>query len=403
MYKAIFVTILLSFNVPWAQNIDTSNCSDLKRKTKYKVEKGDHVAAILRALNLQPVFGNSGSYKRFLALNDLQNPDLIEPNMELELPFQCEEEVMAWHTVERETDRLITRNQKLFVAKTELEPIKDESAQTLAIINSNDASTSAGPDSISEALRYRMICEGEWNGSECITRYSTLFASFGGSYNRYDGVDPAVTSNNKGLLLSRLNPTISLGWMNYWTENFSTQLSARFENSELLPEAREIPIESSSRTLLGSYQLGIKYEKGYWGVGLGYLQMDKIFYRFRFSGLSEPCLSPDASFEGCGVFAHTASIPTYYVSLDYLLYQAGKFRNDISLSYLHLGGAATGGFKINEGQGYSINYKITHDRVTEYLFGEINFTYLSQDTSIELQSMRHLGFKLGYAWKLKDW
>ena len=416
---------------------NSANCSDVEKPTKYRVQKGDHIAAILRTLQLEPVFGKNNSLEKLLKINSVPNPNLIEPGQELAVPFSCEEQVAVWQSEDRGSDRLLIRKKDSFVTTDNkeikpgslIESSTDEAEpapvapvinnaivvqdMTDKIIESNqpveeldrkniDALTEPGNVEMSEALRYRMICDGEWTGTECVTRYSILFATLSGWYNRYDGIDPAVASNNQGVLLSKLNPTGGIGWNNYWTENFKTELYASMQQSQLLPESREIPIEQN-RKYLGSFRIGARYETGSWGFGLGYRQFDKLFYRFRFSGLTQPCFSQDSSFAGCGIFVHSASVGSLSADISYMIFQAGKLRYDVRADYFTLGKARTGGFNVLEGSGYTVGFRITHDRVKEYIFGDITYGMSQQNTSIEIQRATELGFTFGYAWKLRDW
>lgn len=427
-------------------------CSEVSKPTKYLVRKGDHIAAILRTLQLEPVFGKNNSLERLLKINNVPNPNLIEPGQELAVPFSCEEQVSVWQSEDRGSDRLLSRKRDSFVT-TDNKEVKPGSKIELStevieqtpiaptpmgvevveaqppapkvnnativqdttdkIIDSNkpieelnrkniDSLTDTGNIEMSEALRYRMICDGEWTGTECVTRYSILYVTLSGWYNRYDGIDPAVASNNKGVLLSKLNPMAGIGWNNYWTENFKTELNATYLQSQILPESREIPIEGNKK-YLGSFRLGARYETGPWGFGLAYRQFDKLFYRFRFSGLTQPCFSPDVTFAGCGIFVHAASVGAFSADISYMLHQAGKFRYDVRADYIKLGSARTGGFDIKEGTGYSLGFRVTHDRVKEYIYGDITYGISEQNTTIEIQKATELGFTFGYAWKLRDW
>ncbi len=419
--------LFFSLNI-WAA--DDVPCTPVLKTTKYKVEKGDHIAFILRKFQQEPVFGSFGSLNKLLKLNQIANQDLIEPNDEIAMPFKCEEDVKPWMTVDKGEYRLITLDQKVQkksevmaapavvppVAAVpndvipELQPKIISEDQTLndilkpeSGIKPTDVDTeNRTPEEISEALRYRMICEGEWTGTQCITRYSTLYAAGSGWFNRYDGTDPNATTNNKGLLLSRMNPQIQVGWMNYWTENIKTEISAGVQNNEILPEAREIPIESDKK-ILSSIYAEARFETGAFGYGIGLKNYDKIFYRFRFSGLSTPCLSNNSSFAGCGVFVHTANIMSYFADANWIFYQAGKFSYDAKITGSYLGGTSVGGFDVYSGYGADIEFTVKHDRVREYLYATLHYGVGTQDTSIEVQTTQELGFIFGYAWKLKDW
>jgi hypothetical protein len=401
-------------------------CTPVLKATKYKVIKGDHIAFILRKMNLEPVFGSFGSLNKLLKLNQIQDQNLIEPSDEITIPFSCEEQVKTWMTIDKINYRLITLDQKVKseISRTEdltspESPVTSEPQNNVITEDQKlydilkpegsnqkiDTEVENKPvDEVSEALRYRMICEGEWTGTQCITRYSILFAEGSGWFNRYDGIDPAAPSgsNNEGLLLSRFNPQIQLGWQNYWTENLKTELSAGVQNSEILPEAREIQIEQDKK-ILSNIHLQARYEVGGFGFGFGIRSYDKLFYRFRFSGLSTPCLSNSPSFAGCGVFVHTANIISYFANTNWIFYQQGKFTYDAELNFSYLGTGATGGFEVYNGTGVDLEMTVRHDRVHEYLYATIHYGISSQNTSIEIQKAQELGFIFGYAWKLKDW
>ena len=416
-------------------------CTPVLKITKYQAQKGDHIAQILRKLELEPVFNEvgkqEGSLSRLLKKNKIRNPDLIEPNDEIVIPFTCEEQVRDWYTIDKVSGdleyRLITLKKigdKVDVVTSpepslvtapklpDVGPMPPQNSISSEDQKLNDLlkpdGTSFDPqtpdvenkntDEISEALRYRMICEGEWTGTQCVTRYSTLYAAFAGWYGRYDGTDPTAPdgTDNKGILLSRLNPQVQVGWHNYWSENFKTDLSASVLNNEILPEAREIPIEQDKKILSSIYIQG-RYEKGAFGVGVGIRNYDKLYYRFRFSGLSTPCLSNTSSFAGCGVFVHTANIMSYFANVNWMFYQQGKFSYDAKINFAYLGEGATGGFQVYSGFGTDIEFTVKHDRVREYLYGTLHYGVSSQNTSIEIQTAQELGFVFGYAWKLKDW
>lgn len=417
-------------------------CTPLTKPIRYVVQKGDYPAAILRKFELEPVFTKKGSMPELLKINKFANPNVIEPKSEILLPFKCEEQAQKWTLVNREKDRLVTAvkisDQSAVpsgLAATAPLSFESKPGTTVPVIDELLPSKPVEPDTkvattdvkldevlkpvdvkgqpvdvelanlkpeeISEALRYRMICEGEWTGTECISRYSTVYLTFGGWYNRYDGKDPSATTNNEGLLLSKLNPELGIGWTNYWNENIKTRTGLTLQNSEILPEARDIPITQDKKLLTGLMGEA-RYEKGAWGVGGGVRQFDKLFYRFNLSGLTTPgfCVS---GFSGCGVSVHSASIFSYFLNASYILHQAGKFRVDTMATWIHLGTGATGGFTIQEGSGWDLDLTVSHDRVKEYMYGTIRYGESSQDTSIEKQSAKELGFIFGYAWKLKDW
>jgi len=455
-------------------------CTPLKTPIKYKLQKGEFIAAVLRKFKLEPVFGKNKSLDQTLALNQIKDANTVEPGAELFLPFQCESDAEKWTLTEAtgtgaetpkfrwittvmttqteikkqiDTIEAVTpvgvvapialatgaaatgvstaattaaptappvKSSKAWgkenAPKTELLPTDNMDARLKEVLGVKPVDPNApkpeqkdieqqkgeAPPEVSEALRYRMICEGEWVGDQCISRYSILHASVAGWFNRYDGLDPTVATNNRGVLLTKLNPEFMFGWENYWLPNVKTLLNASFMYSELLPEAREIPIDQK-KNLLSSFMGEVRYENANWGVGLGIAQREKLFYRFRFSGLSQPCLGGGAGFTGCGVTANAASITNYFVTANWIFYQAGKFTNDLTASLIYLGASETAGWTIEAGTGWWLEYRVKHDRVQEYLWGALRYGYQSQSTSIERQDATELGFTFGYAWKLKDW
>lgn len=439
-------------------NSNDKNCEPLKAPVKYKFEKNDHVAAVLRKFDLEPVFGRNKYLDKTLKLNNLKKADSVSAGDTLFLPFACENDAQKW-TLKMDSTaefRLVTPVKSVKVAevfpstvtnsavtaaattaastavvspfatdenKTVVEPTpipQDMDARLREIISppknevdpesirgkldliDKQKKASGAKEEVSEALRYRMICDGEWDGDQCIPRYSVVYASLSGWFNRYDGTDPSVSVNNKGVLLSRFNPELTLGWSHFWMKNIRSRLQASFKQNSFLPEAREVPIEQNEK-LLTDFLAEIRYETGVWGFGLGFKQFDKLFYRFRFSGLSAPCIGGGAGFTGCGIFVHAANVSMLYANASWLFYQAGKFSSGLLFTVGRLGSSNTAGWTIEPGTAWNLEFRVQHDRVQEFLFGTISYGQQSQNTSIEIQSASELGLTAGYAWKLKDW
>lgn len=408
----------------------TGVCSPVVKTTKYKISKGEHAAAVLRKFGLEPVFGNKGSMNDLLKVNNFQNPDVISPGTVITLPFHCEEEVKLYKIVQVEKEfRMVTAE---LVPAGEL-PVEEKPVTPLPpVVFPPPVSAAAevkpadkfseivakpadqqiqdveaaekSQDNISEALRYRMICEGEWTGSECITRYSAIFANIGGYNNRYDGVDSnaAPGAQKDGLLLSKLNLAAGFGWNNYWNENVKTVLYAELQNNQMLPDIKSVPIEGGDR-LLTSLQAEARYEKGNWGIGLGFRQFDKLYYVFNFQNLilGSICTVNDVSL--CGVRVYSANVSSLFVDVSYMIHQAGKFRFDTELKYFTLAPTKVSNVDVSAGSGQSIEFSVTHDRIEEYLKGTLRYAMASQDTSIETQNAKELALLFTYSWKLKDW
>ena len=255
------------------QNSVADVCTPLKKPTKYLVKKSDYIASILRLLDLEPVFGNNGSLLQLIKINNLPNIDVIEPGMEIQIPFPCEEKAIVWNLTDRDQDRLIALEKSnvnasssstatVLVEKENSEavvaPPEKVEQKTIEILNDDkitgtEVSTDGAPseDKVSEALRYRMICDGEWTGTECITRYSVVYLAGIGTYYRYDGID--ATTNDSAVLLSKFNPGVNFGWANYWFENFKTDLGFSVNYLSINEEARGRPIDQSKKIISNLY------------------------------------------------------------------------------------------------------------------------------------------------------
>lgn len=397
-------------------------CSPVVKTTKYQIKKGEYPAAVLRKFGLEPVFGNKGSMNDLLKLNNFKDPNKIDPDTIMILPFHCEEEVRPFKVIFDEKEYRMVTWEKVAVpeaaAAVEAAPapvappapqppvdkfneiVAKPAEQQIQDVEAAEKSQ----DNISEALRYRMICEGEWTGSECITRYSVLFANLGGYNNRYDGVDsnaaPGATKN--GLLLSKLNLAAGFGWNNYWNENVKTVLYAEIQNNQMLPDIKSVPIEGGDRQLT-SLQAEARYEKGNWGIGLGFRQFDKLYYVFNFQNLIQGSICTVNDVSLCGVRVYSANVSSLFFDISYMIHQAGKFRFDTELKYFTLAATKVSNVTVNAGSGQSIEFSITHDRIEEYLKGTLRYAMSSQDTSIETQSAKELALLFTYSWKLKDW
>lgn len=403
-------------------------CSPVIKTTKYRMLKGDYPAAVLRKFGLEPVFGNKGSMNVLLKLNNFKDPNVISPGTVINLPFDCEQSVAQFKVVVNEKEFREITTEKVIIAEapvvtapviTEAPPAVNAEIPVAPLQQPDTFSQIVGKpaeqqqdveaatksqDNISEALRYRMICEGEWTGSECITRYSAIFANLGGYNNRYDGVDSnaAPGAQKNGLLLSKLNLAAGFGWNNYWSENVKTVLYAELQNNQMLPDIKSVPIEGGDR-LITSLQAEARYEKGNWGIGLGLRQFDKLYYVFNFSNLilGSICTVSDVSL--CGVQVYSANVTSLFVDVSYMLHQAGKFRFDTELKYFTLAATKVSNVDVYAGSGQSVEFSVTHDRIEEYLKGTVRYAMASQDTSIETQNAKELALLFTYSWKLKDW
>lgn len=381
------------------QKIFADVCSPVAKSTKYTLKENEKVSDVLRQFGLEPILGENGLLEKILQQNNVQDQDQIPASTEISVPFSCEEQTKGYKMVDRGGDRLITLDR----LDTKLPGVTDSSKKTMDIIN-GDKTPGENPEmpadaqgldengEVSEALRYRMICEGEWTGSECISRYSTIFVTGGAWYNRYDGTD--ATTGASGVLLSKLNPEIGVGWNNYWFENFRTSLNFTVFYNDIHPEVRERPIEQSKKTI-NSLNADVRYETGPFGFIFGVSQTEKLFYRFFQQNI---VLNDDG-----GVVVNAVPIFVVRTGLSYMFHQAGKFRFDAELGYLYLQGGKTSGYDVAAGHGLDLSLTVQHDRVKEYIFGTLKYEKSHQDTDILIQDAQELGFKFGYAWKLKDW
>lgn len=400
----------------FVQKANADVCTPLKKTTKYLIKKSDSVASVLRLLDLEPVFGSGGSLQNLLKINNLKNPNSIEPGNEIVIPFPCEEKAVMWTLIDRGEDRLVTLEKvekstgtsggsSTLIAPSVAEispPVKPPEPieqKTIDIINEDkptepQISTEGAPseDNVSEALRYRMICDGEWTGTECITRYSVFYIAGIGSYYRYDGID--ATTNDTAVLLSKFNPGLNLGWANYWFENFKTELGFSFQNLAINEEARGRPIDQDKKMISNFYGLA-KYELGRLGFSIGLAQMDKVFYRFYKENI--------VIFNDGGVTVQVVPITQSRAAVSYLLHQEGKYRFDGEVGFYLLSSGKSSGYNVESGSGWDLSVSVQHDLVKEYLFGAIKYGKSQQNTTIEKQEQTDLSLVFGYAWKLKDW
>lgn len=380
-----------------SQNLYADVCTPLIKSTKYIVKENEAISDVLKKFKLEPVLGEGGSLEKILKQNNIQEQEQIAVGTEVSLPFSCEEETNGWKLIDRGGDRLI-RLESVKTNTENLETNLEGGKNAMGIINGDsetgktDGGDGTNSGEISEALRYRMICEGEWTGAECITRYSTLFLLGGTWYNRYDGTD--ATTGASGVLLSKLNPEIGFGWTNYWFPNFRTTLSFSIINNEIHEEVRERPIEQRKK-MVNSINAEMKYEFGTIGITLGMAQTEKLFYRFFQQNI---ILNDDG-----GVVVNAVPILLFRGAVSYMFYQAGKYRFDGEMGFSHLQGGKTSGYDVTPGQATDLSFTVQHDRVKEYIFGTIKYEKSHQDTDILIQDAQEVGLHFGYAWKLKDW
>ena len=395
--------ILLFLPLIFLPKLDAAEiCSPIVKPTRYALQSGEDFYSVLKNFQLEPVIGDGGSLESLQKINNMQNQTSAEQGKEIIIPFKCEEQTTGWRVIDKGSYRLITSekisNQNKNSSKVTTEQIGADD-KTLDILNKDipgktipDLEGGLPAEEVSEALRYRMICEGEWTGTECITRYSTIYVIGGAWYNRYDGIDK--TTGGRGILLSKLNPEIGFGWNNYWTENFRTDLHFSIINNAIHPEIRERPIDQDKK-VLNEFVADVRYEIGKWGFSLGIAQRERLFYRFLVQNI--------VLFDDGGVVVNAVPLVDIHTGVSYMLHQAGKFRFDGQVGVVSIQGASTSGYNVRPGTSFDLSFTIQHDRISEYLFGTVKYELSQQDTDILLQKASELGFKFGYAWKLKDW
>ena len=400
------LTVATCFSIPmlFAHQVHAAEvCTPPPKPIKYTIQSGEDFYSVLKNFGLDPVIGSGGSLEQLQKMNNIPDQTQAESGREIVMPFKCEEKILGWRIIDKVAYRLIT-SEKLDQTNSSLAKVKSENLspdkKTVSILNKdipddNQVDLEKVDDSstdVSDALRYRMICNGEWTGTECITRYSALYATGSAFYNRYDGVDR--TTGGEGTLLSKLNPEVGFGWNNYWNARFRTDLYATILNNDIHPEVRERPIEQSKK-ILNSFAFDARYEIGKLALKAGLSQRDRLFYRFAQSNIF---LQQDG-----GVVVNAVPVLDFHVGVGYMLHQAGKFRFDLEATLESLQAAGTSGYNVRPGNAYEIAGTIQHDRVKEYLFGTVKYEVSQQDTDILIQKTSELGFKFGYAWKLKDW
>lgn len=401
--RSLSLFLFFVLQLIFAQHINAQVCTNPVKPTKYTIRSGEDFYSILKNFDLSPVMGSGGSLEKLQNINKLVNQNTVEAGTEVMIPFSCEEELIGWRVIDKGEYRLIT-SEKIEKTDPSKNKIKTEvigavDSQTNAIINNAipesavdlDQVTTDNTD-ISDALRYRMICEGEWTGTECITRYSAIYAIGGAWYNRYDGIDRTTQGN--GVLLSKLNPETGLGWTQYWNENLRSDLSFSIISNDIHPEVREVPIVQSKK-IMNTINADLRYEKGKWGVKFGITQRERLFYRF----------NPDNIYiiDDGGVVVNAVPVMDYHLGVSYMIKQMGKFRVDGEATFVSMLGTNTSGYAVVPGSATELAVTISHDRIREYLFGTVKYESSQQNTDILIQKASELGFKFGYAWKLKDW
>lgn len=398
------ITILLFFQFVFCSYINAAeNCTPVAKETRYVIQNGEDFYSILKTFRLDPVIGDGGSLEALQKLNNLPNKVTGEAGNQIIIPFKCEEQISVWRVTDKVTYRLITAesvSKSTATGKIDSENLGADD-KTLEILNRDmpgsvqpELEGTAPTEEVSEALRYRMICDGEWTGTECVTRYSTIYAIGGAWYNRYDGTDK--TTGGQGILLSKLNPEIGFGWNNYWTENFKTDLYFSIINNAIHPDSREIPIQQDKK-ILNTFSVNAKFEVGKWGFSAGISQRERLFYRFSEEYKKNGC------WEGCGVVVNAVPLVDFHSKVSYMFHQSGKYRFDGELGLTSILVTSTSAYNVIPGTAFDIAFTVQHDRIREYLFGTVKYELSQQDTDILLQKASELGFTFGYAWKLKDW
>jgi hypothetical protein len=88
--------------------VSKASCSVVSKPVFYVVEKGDHLADIIRTFGFKLLYGKHSRVAQVSELNEINDPDLIFPGQEVFLPFKCEEDTAKYVLIDRKTDRQIS-------------------------------------------------------------------------------------------------------------------------------------------------------------------------------------------------------------------------------------------------------------------------------------------------------
>lgn len=382
--SVFFSSLIGGLSFAQAQVLEPETCSPLRSPVKYSLEKDESIVAVLKTVQLQPVVCVGCSLDQMLSENGLGSTVEIRPGVRYFLPFKCEEQLKDLMLIQDKDFRILTFNRNM---TTEAGPSAASS------VLGEGEEEGAGEGQMTEELKYRTTCEGEWVGNECIRRNSLIETEVTGVYARYDAVD--ATTRGTGVLLSKMNPGLTAGWTNYWNNSVSTTLKAEIVNNQLHPETAQIPIEQDKQ-LLTRFFGKVKYEYKSFGISLGIAQGETLFYRYNSQLITGFLVNT-------GVVVSSVPVTETNVELSYVLAQRGKLRVDVNFRLINLSGGNTAAYSVKPGSGYELSSKILHDTYKEqYFYGILSYSEVKQNTSILEQKVKAIGFNFGYAWKIKD-
>jgi hypothetical protein len=313
----------------------------------YHVKKGDTLSAISKMYRGDPIYSKNGSLEEILALNpQIQNPDLIYPNQEITIPGDG-----SMAKADSESSE---------AANSQLDPESSIPSQSDVSIAGNFFSNVHAPA-------------------------NDLTATLSLSYLRIDSTDGA--NGGSATFLSSLNPGVTLGWNQKWSDAWQTRMSGTVMNAGWKSPASQSLRPSNQ--VLGGVELGGGYqisERFFTIASFGVQQMPFVH------GSSAVLLDLEA-----------VLVPYFHAGVDYDFLKMEHMTFGVSLGAHYFLPSSGGGIEANSGFGhYSKVYLLCYTFNPLQMLGEVIYSRDYQGSSLASQTLAQLGFALGIKWRVGE-
>jgi hypothetical protein len=387
-------------------------CSTLVKPVLYVVEKGDHLADIIRTFGFKPLYGKRSRVTQVSNMNEINDPNLIFPGQEVYLPFKCEEDTAKYVLIDRELDRQI-HSKYLVKVKTRIlkegqretmmllpngssvafgefelpNPNQDNRSHHRIALNFLDSLMSKGPrkpSSIDEDKGLGLVGAPEKNidlRKAVFSPHSTLSVGLIYGFSRIDSVD--LEDNASALLLSRPTTGFALGWQLNWTPRLSS--SFNFSSRQVEMRRASVGALSDGKHSISGMGLDVHYQwtdkfKSILGVNYD----EKLFVRPIQSG--------------------TAALEAYqHPSLDLLfereMARAGTLSLDLLLGYRQMLKTSTENATMYDSGEYLMGARFRQQ--LEKMQIELKINYLKGQQSSSLTEQTNTGIEAQFGVKME--
>jgi hypothetical protein len=343
--------------------------------TTYVVRDGDSLSKIAQKNLGSPVYPETGSLKKLLALNpQIQDPTFILPGTVLELGAQ---DLQTTACVLPSADRTPAQEPEIVTAPA------PSAIPATAEVPVAAASPVASPIPAAPFV-VTAPSQPDKQPDKTAGTFGELGVETGFSFSKIVATDPNTQATAS--LYSNLDPTVGLNWKQHWSDSWESFLRFSYMQTSFQ--------DPTPRTLSQS-------NEGVYGFGFGVKALVSRTFSLIFqAGYDQELFVQNVSSETLALLR--ISTPSATAGAQWELIKSGPFALGLGASLGALGPGSASGYTTRFGESYSGSAYLEEElrAINAVLRGEVYYQQRDQNSSVVNQSETDIGASIGLTWRL---